>query len=231
MDVGQLHTDIHSAQQSDSHSLEIITTLSGPDADPRWSLDGAGQLRYDGCIWVSDVNDLRLRILLNNHDHPVSGHFGQNKTLELVRRDYTWPGIRMFIKDYCKSCTTCARSKVPHHQPYGFLRQLPIPEKPWNSISINFIDQLPSSSGYTNIGNCRSTYEASYFHCNPRHYHVRTTCRALRNPCVFQAQSSRSCHVRPRTRVRFPLLQISRKGFKYEAPLHLRISPRRRWAN
>src|ERR1700720_3012728 len=49
MDVGQLHTDIHSAQQSDTHSLEIIATLSGPDADPRWSLDGTGLLCYDGC--------------------------------------------------------------------------------------------------------------------------------------------------------------------------------------
>src|SRR6202035_5637019 len=129
----------------------IISTSSGPDAAPRWSLDSAGLLRYNGRIWVPDVNDLHLRILLNNHDHPVSGHFCQNKTLELVRRDYTWPGIRMFVKDYCKSCTTCARSKVPRHRPYRFLRQLPIPEKPWNSISIVFIDQLPSSSGYTSI--------------------------------------------------------------------------------
>src|SRR6202030_1759872 len=185
----------------------------------------------DGRIWVPDVNDLYLRILLINHDNPVSGHFGQNKTLELVRRDYTWPGIRMFVKDYCKSCTTCARSKAPRHWPYGFLRQLPIPEKPWNSISIDFIDQLPSSSGYTSILVIVDRLTKQDFHCNPRHYHVRTTCRALRNPCVFQARSSRSCHVRSRTRVRFPLLQISRKGFKYEAPLHLRISPRRRWAN
>ena len=68
MDVGQRHTDIHSAQQSDTHSLEIIATLSGPDADPCWSLDGSGLLRYDGRIWVPDVNDLHLRILLNNHD-------------------------------------------------------------------------------------------------------------------------------------------------------------------
>ena len=74
MDIGQLHTDIHSAQQSDTHSLEIIAILSGPDADPRWSLDGSGLLRYDGRIWVPDVNDLRLRILLNNHDHPVLGY-------------------------------------------------------------------------------------------------------------------------------------------------------------
>src|SRR3984957_18255289 len=57
MDVGQLHTDIHSAQQSDTHSLEIIATLSRPDADPRWSLDGTGLLRYDGHMWVPDDND------------------------------------------------------------------------------------------------------------------------------------------------------------------------------
>src|ERR1700722_12437039 len=43
------------------------------------------------------------------------------------------------------------QAKAPHHRPYGFLRQLPIPEKPWNSILIDFIDQLPSSSGYTSI--------------------------------------------------------------------------------
>src|ERR1700722_5821884 len=110
MDVGQLHTDIHSAQQSDTHSLEIIATLSGPDADPRGSLDGSGLLCYDGHVWVPDANDLHLQILLNNHHHPVSGHLGQNKTLELIRRDYTWPGVRMFVKDYCKPCTTCARS-------------------------------------------------------------------------------------------------------------------------
>src|ERR1700722_12297764 len=33
--------------------------------------------------------DLRLRILLNKHDHLLSVHYGQSKTMELVRRDYT----------------------------------------------------------------------------------------------------------------------------------------------
>ena len=55
------------------------------------------------------------------------------------------------IKDYVRSCTTCARSKAPRHRPYGLLKQLPIPEKPWNSISMDFIEQLPSSSSFTAI--------------------------------------------------------------------------------
>ena len=56
--------------------------------------------------------------------------------------------IRLLI---CKSCTTCGRVKAPQHKPYGMLKQLPIPEKLWNSISMDFIEQLPESSSFTII--------------------------------------------------------------------------------
>jgi len=36
-------------------------------------------------------------------------------------------------------------------QTLRILKQLPIPEKPWNSISMDFIEKLPLSSGYTSI--------------------------------------------------------------------------------
>src|SRR3979490_1136607 len=59
--------------------------------------------------------------------------------------------MRSYIKDYCKSCTTCMRSKPQWHKPYGLLKQLPIPEKPWNSISMDFIEQLPASAEFIAI--------------------------------------------------------------------------------
>ena len=31
------------------------------------------------------------------------------------------------------------------------LKQLPVPNRSWNSISMDFIEQLPSSSGFTTI--------------------------------------------------------------------------------
>ena len=42
-------------------------------------------------------------------------------------------------------------SKSQRHKPYGFLKQLPIPEQPWDSISMDFIQQLLDSLGYTAI--------------------------------------------------------------------------------
>ena len=42
-------------------------------------------------------------------------------------------------------------SKPQRHRPYGLLKQLLIPEQPWNSISMNFIEKLPPSSGFDTI--------------------------------------------------------------------------------
>jgi hypothetical protein len=46
-------------------------------------------------------------VLQYKHDHVLSGHFGQNKILELIHREYTWPELRTHVKDFCKSCVTC----------------------------------------------------------------------------------------------------------------------------
>jgi len=43
------------------------------------------------------------------------------------------------------------QSKPQRHRLYGSLQQLPILEHPWNSISIDFIEKLPSSSGFDTI--------------------------------------------------------------------------------
>src|SRR6266481_4636907 len=55
------------------------------------------------------------------------------------------------VKDYMASCTTCAHAKSPRHKPYGKLKQLPIPSRPWSSISMDFIEQLPNSEGFSAI--------------------------------------------------------------------------------
>jgi hypothetical protein len=150
MDTVQLHQDILAALPEDPVTKPLLTSIPDP-SQPRWSRDPQGFLRLDDRIYVPDSGTLRLRVLQYAHDHPISGHYGINKTLELIRRAYTWPGIRGYVQHYCKSCVTCARSKSQRHKPYGLLKQLPIPERPWHSISMDFIEHLPQSDGHTAI--------------------------------------------------------------------------------
>ncbi|SOV01636.1 uncharacterized protein UDID_18148 [Ustilago sp. UG-2017a] len=56
-----------------------------------------------------------------------------------------------WIADYVASCQVCARYKAPRHRPYGLLQPLATPDRPWGSISLDFIEGLPPSKGYDSI--------------------------------------------------------------------------------
>lgn len=156
MDFDSLRHDIIQATTSDPFAQDIkqkflSSTPLSSDNSHRWILTQSGLLLYDKRIYVPDHNDLRLRILQDKHDHITAGHPGQTKTTELVSREFFWPGLRQFVQHYCQSCIDCGRNKPRRHRPYGKLKPLPIPERPWDSISMDLIEQLPKSSGYTAI--------------------------------------------------------------------------------
>ena len=110
-----------------------------------------GLLRYKDRIYVPDSEPLKVDILCKAHDGRTAGHFGQTKTLEAISRDFYWPQMHNFIDDYVRTCETCQRTKPPHHKPYGLLSPLPIPPRPWHSVSIDHIVDLPPSKGHNAI--------------------------------------------------------------------------------
>ena len=104
-------------------------------------------LLHQGKIYIPDHNNLCLEVLQNHHDHPLRGHQGIRKTVQLIMRSYFWPGLRRDVTRYIRTCHSCIRAKTPRHKPYGLLKPLPIGERPWSSISIDHIVELPSSEG------------------------------------------------------------------------------------
>jgi RNase H-like domain found in reverse transcriptase/Reverse transcriptase (RNA-dependent DNA polymerase)/Integrase zinc binding domain len=139
MDIEELQKDILAA-----YDIDPATQYFHADSDNSkyscWSVDNVRFVQIDQRILVPESRDLRLRVLQSFYDHPVSRHFGVNKTLSVIQREYTWPNIREFVADCVKSCTICARSKAKRHRPYGLLCQLPVPLRPWESISMDFIE-------------------------------------------------------------------------------------------
>ena len=83
------------------------------------------------------------------HDSQIAGHFGQEKTIEIVCRDFYWKGLTNWINDYVRSCDECQHNKSPRHARFGLLQPLQVPFAAWTSISTDFITQLPESQGRT----------------------------------------------------------------------------------
>ena len=97
----------------------------------------------EGKVYVPKDNVLRAEIIRLHHDIPVGGHEGQWKTVELVTRNFWWPGVMKEVKQYIEGYDSCQRNKNYTEQLAGKLMPNSIPEKPWVHILADFIMKLP----------------------------------------------------------------------------------------
>ena len=108
-------------------------------------------LFYRDRLWVPAVPGLRADLIKENHDQPACGHPGRNRTLELVKRQFYWRGMKDEIARYIRNCYICQRSKAPRDKYNRLLQALPVPEQRWQDISMDFITGLPVSEGFNAI--------------------------------------------------------------------------------
>ncbi|MBW0526298.1 hypothetical protein O181_066013 [Austropuccinia psidii MF-1] len=140
---------IHKEVWQDKGYKEIIKQLARGESIPDYSLEPQAKLLlFKDRVVISRNEELQLNILQKRHDSPLAGHPCQEKTLKLIKRDFYWAGMNQFIKDYVSSCPQCSRNKNIHHKKLGLLKPLQIPSGPWNSLSMDFITQLPLSNSF-----------------------------------------------------------------------------------
>ena len=98
----------------------LVNTLS--------SYQGIEFKEYAERIYVS--GPLEIEVIKNYHDGIAYGHPEVEKTMELIRRNYDFPGIREKITRYIKLCVKCQRAKTTNHKTYGRLQHMEIPNIP-----------------------------------------------------------------------------------------------------
>lgn len=160
--ISSITTDLFSqflhAQNSDPDLKQFVRHLKDTTLPPptrfrsqlqHFSLDPQGHIRFKKKYFVPDP--LRSLVIQEHHAPHLAGHLGQDKTADLVRRHYYWPNQDTDIRRFVHQCDTCQRIKTPAHKPHGLLQPLPPPSRPWESISIDFITDLPKCHGYDSI--------------------------------------------------------------------------------
>jgi len=62
-------------------------------------------------VYVSKNDILRAEIIRLHHNILVEEHGGQWKIVELVTRNFLWPGVTKEMKRYMEECDFCQRNK------------------------------------------------------------------------------------------------------------------------
>lgn len=129
------------------------------------TVDEAGYLRYKGAVWVPE--SARTRTIREAHTQLLAGHPGVARTLALLKRQYYWPRMDLTIRRYIRNCKTCRRSRPSRDAKHGVLNPLPIPQQPWQDISMDFVTGLPLINGCNAllVVVCRFSKEKHYIEC------------------------------------------------------------------
>jgi len=141
----------HPEEEPIAKAVQELHKLSACSVCSAEGSEHNGLLYYCSCIYVPDSSQLCRHIVSLCHDTKVAGHPEHFKTLELVSRSYWWPNMSCYIGQYISHCDLCICTKAQCCLPVGELQPLTISEERWDTISIDFILELPESGGYDAI--------------------------------------------------------------------------------
>lgn len=113
--------------------------------------DRNGRLYYRDRLVIPSSDELKIKLLRLVHESPAGGHPGRGKTLDILQREYYWPRMFDTVRRFVACCHICRKAKASREKYHGLLKPLPIPDRSWKDISVDFVTDLPLSEGCMNI--------------------------------------------------------------------------------
>ena len=113
-------------------------------------MDGSKWLDYflqDGLLFKKNQLcipncSMRENLIKEKHSGGLARHFGIEKTFEQLNKFYFWSKMKSEVEKYVKTCKICQHAKG-RSQNIGVYIPLPIPDRPWDMVSMDFVLGLP----------------------------------------------------------------------------------------
>jgi len=141
---------IRKARSKDEDVVRVVEEMKKAGVkelrENKWKIEGDLVLK-EGKVYVPKDEELRVEIIRLHHDAPAAGHGGRWKTMELVTRNYWWPGVTRDVGKYVEGCDLCQQMKNRMEEPAGKLKLSEVPQKTWSHLTVDFIMKLPVVAG------------------------------------------------------------------------------------
>ena len=90
---------------------------------------------------------LRTKLIQTVHDSPVYGYPSRDSTTLLLSRQFYQLLQLRYVRQFLRNYDSYRRNKVQRELKYGLLRLLPVPDRFFQEILIDFITDFPVSGG------------------------------------------------------------------------------------
>lgn len=135
-------------EQDEDFDLKLLkqSVRQNPGTIPWYTLK-ENILYKKGKVVVSKESVLKKDLLQNFLASSAASQERVAKTLGRIKAQFWWDGLKKEVWHFVKECTICQREKYKATKPPGHMKPLPIPEKAWMDVSMDFTEAMPWSEG------------------------------------------------------------------------------------
>jgi hypothetical protein len=134
----------------DDEFQQWLHTIQQPANFPHYEIID-GLVFFKGKLFIPAQSSFKQVLLDEFHASPLGGHSGIHRTFGRLQENVFWHGMRKDVTEFVRACVVCQQTKSATHSPYGLLQPLPVPDRVWEDISLDFIVGLPSFQSNTAI--------------------------------------------------------------------------------
>ena len=136
---------IKKARSKDEDVVRVVEKMKKAEVRKlrgnKWKIEGELVLK-EGKVYVLKDEELRAEVIQLHHNVLVAGHGERWKTVELVTRNYWWPGVTRDVGKYVEGCDLCQRMKNKTEELAGKLKLSEVPQRTWTYLTVDFITKL-----------------------------------------------------------------------------------------
>jgi transposase InsO family protein len=138
----------------DAESLQGQKGVAKSEKPGEWGIRDDDILTFQDRLVVpteAPYEDLRGRLMNEIHRQGSIAHPGIRKMKKLIKPRFYWRGWNSDVERYVSNCKKCRRAANPRDKKPGLLQPLPIPDRPWQHLSMDFHSMPKDRSGYDNV--------------------------------------------------------------------------------
>ena len=162
------HSELLAAQQGDALLKPLIQYIKSPSSLIKQSIDPNITdiqdyvLDDSGILFKKQIDPkavdtrgpeevlvvpycLQKRAIEAIHNDSSGNHPGPDRTCWAAHRRFFWRNMDRHLRNHAATCESCLRFKGNPH-PQVSIRRYPIPDRPWQSVSIDLIGRLPATA-------------------------------------------------------------------------------------
>lgn len=94
-------------------------------------------------LWIP--KNLRQTLLSRFHCPSIAAHGGMNKTVELIRRNFYWPGLLTDVRSFVRDCEVCKVTKPPNMILKPEMGNQAYTTRPFQRLYVDFLGPYPRS--------------------------------------------------------------------------------------